>query len=350
MQQTGGIKAFFATRPGKALLALVSLGTLVGSFLYLGPFLSIPTLLLFGLALPIYLGWKRIRDLAVVGFVVLLVAAPVATAIDTETVLQPSPVYSSDSTLPYGNGGPVLQNAVSTPFSAVAGSEFTFSVTVNPQFVPKNVSDLLWLELFLSTCPGATGPSSPYCNSGYPYHALNVSLGPAVNTSTVEKFSLQLNTTNIWWWQLGTAYRSATNASNAAIGNFSGNLTWIFLDVPNGYNAIQGPVSGDYGSTYELILFPVTIDMLLYPGSVFFFALLVYLYFKQREARKRGGGPPMPTRETGGGTPLADGTAAPKVTTPERTCPNCQALVYPNETTCWKCGAKLPPVPAAPAS
>ncbi|HEY6237588.1 MAG TPA: hypothetical protein VIZ68_00185, partial [Thermoplasmata archaeon] len=261
MKERGGVKAFFATPLGRVTLAALATLTLIGSFLYLGPFLAIPTFLLFGLAVPIYMGWKKPRQLAAAGLVVLLIAAPIATLAETGSLRAPVPSASSSTGFPFGNGGPVLDQAVVNPFTGEQGGFYNFSVVVNPQFVPVNDSAPLWVVLFVSTCPGATGNASPICGAGYPFYQVNQTLPIGLSAPMAVNFTLALSGANLWWWQMGTAVHSPSNSTN---------LTWIFLEVSNGYGGVQGPVSGDFVSTFSIVLVPVYEAMFLYPGSVFF--------------------------------------------------------------------------------
>lgn len=334
VERFGGLKAFVGKPVGRATLVVVAILTLTGSFLYLGPILAIPTFLLFGLALPIYLGWKVPRQLAIVGIVVLVAAAPVASLLETQMLRQPSPSASSDSVLPYGEGGSVLSAAHVDPFTGAAGGSYTFSVTVNSQYVPRGLT-LAWVTLFVSTCAGATGNASPTCPSGYPFFAQNHSWPNSTSGPTVLTFSQTLPGANLWWWQVGAAARNTT--SNAS-------LTWIFLDPANGYGAVQGPVSGDYASTLGLALPAVFVTMLFYPGLVFFIALLVYVFFKRREQRRKmaAQAATLPT----GAPPATPSAPETPPAAGERSCPNCKAVVYPNEAACWKCGAPLGGAPS----
>ncbi len=335
VQQGTPAKTFVSRPLGRIILAVVATATLVGSFLYLGPLIAIPTLLFFGLAIPIYLGWKRPRQLAIMGLAVLLVAAPLGSLWEAQIIRAPSPTANSDPALPWGNGGSVLQGASVSPFAGDAGGGYNFSVAVHPEFVPANTSGLLWVVLFVTTCPGATGNSSPSCSSGYPFYTQNESLAPNLTAPFTASFVQTLPGANLWWFQFATAYRSGP----------SHNVTWIFLDPANGYGAVQGPVSGDYFSTVGLIVPNFYLVMFLYPGVVFFIALLVYYVFKRREAARkaRAGAAPEGPIPPPGGEPAPPGatTAPARATAEERRCPNCQAVVYPNETSCWKCGASL---------
>ncbi|HYK93625.1 MAG TPA: hypothetical protein VEY07_06250, partial [Thermoplasmata archaeon] len=309
MEQRGSVKSFVARPLGRILLTAIATATLIGSFLYLGPLLAIPTLLFFGLAIPIYLGWKRPRQLALVGLAALLIAAPVGSLWEANLIRQPSPLANSDSALPYGNGGSILQGATVTPFAGGGGDSFNFSVTVHPEFTPKNTSGLLWIEVFVTTCPGATGNSSPNCPSGYPFYSANRTLPANLTSPVSESFQQTLSGANLWWFQFATAYRA----------NGTTNLTWIFLDPGNGYGAVQGPVSGDYYSTVGLIIPNFYVVMFLYPGSVFFIALLIYYLFKRREAARKasaGGGAAAPTGPSG---PVTASAPAPPTGSPAAT-------------------------------
>lgn len=344
MQQGNSVKSFGAKPVGRIVLAGLATATLVGSFLELGPLLAIVTLLFFGLAVPIYLGWKRPRELAIMGLAVLLVAGPIAGAFYAQEIRQPSPLASSDNYAPYGSGGPVLQNAQVHPFTGAGGGTFNFSVEVYPQYVPANTSGLLWVELFVTTCPGATGNSSPYCPSPYPFYSPNASLPTGQSAPFTVYFNQVLPGPNIWWFQFATAYRSGPDQ----------NLTWIFLDPANGYGAVQGPVSGSYDTTWELVVPTVYEELFLYSGAVFYLGLLIYFLFKRREAARQGASGPGPSPPSPVATMPAPPTAgaptpAPGApTAPELHCPNCKAVVYANETSCWKCGTALPKGGAAP--
>lgn len=343
MQQGNSVKNLVAKPAGRLLIAGLATATLVGSFLFLSPVISIPTFLFFGLAIPIYLGWKRPRQLAIMGLAVILVAAPLGSLWEADLIRQPSPVAASDNFLPYGNGGSVLQNATVHPFTGGGGGTYNFSVEVFPRYVPVNTSGLLWVELFVTTCAGATGNTSPYCLSPYPFYSPNASLPANQSAPFTVYFDQVLPGDNIWWFQFATAYRSGPDQ----------NITWIFLDPANGYGAVEGPVSGDYTSTVEAVIPTLYQDMFFYPGAVFFLALLIYYVFKRREAARQGGGPTPPTSPapsapggTATGPPAQPSAGSPTAggsppSTPELRCPNCKAVVYVNETSCWKCGTAL---------
>jgi hypothetical protein len=335
VQRWGGVKAFAATTAGKAALIALMVVTLIGGFLYLGPYLVSITFLVFGMLVPIYLGWKRPRQLALAGLIALLIAAPLTAPLEAAALLQPSPLASSDPVLPYGNGSAVIQNAKVTPFNAAAGGTFNFTAQLFPQYIPKGDSALLWVTLWVSTCPGATGNSSTTCASGYPLYVLNRTFPNGTATPGSVSFLQTLPGNNIWWWVMGGAVRNVTTQK----------LFWIFVDPGNSYGAVQGPVTGDFLSTYEYVLPAVYLSLFGLAGIVFFAALLVYALFKSREARRKiERARPIPPIPGGGSGPLApSGGPPPPSTTVERTCPNCQAVVYPNESSCWKCGSSLPP-------
>jgi hypothetical protein len=343
VQRSGAIKSF-ATRPiGRIALIALAIGTLVGALLELGPFIAIPTLLLFGLALPVYMGEKRPRRLAVWGLVILLLASPLAAVGEAAMLRAPAGAANSPTIFPYsGNHNPVLQGAKVAPYLGGHGSNFVFSVNVVPANLPYNQTQVAWVELFVSTCPGATTANSPYCSPGYPFY------GPFNNTfgkngtrlTQFVEFNVTLRGDNLWWWQMAAATWNSTG----------GNITWLFLDPQTGYPGVEGPVTGDFLSTVGIVLPSVYQYVLIYDGIPFYIALLVYALFKSRERRRKAAqaDPAVrPSAEPGStAAPAASGPAAPP-SKPELSCPNCKAVVYPNESNCWKCGAALPKNPSS---
>ncbi len=179
--------------------------------------------------------------------------------------------------LPSGNGGSVLQNATVSPFLSAPGSTFTWSVSIFPQYIPQNSSPALWIDLFISTCPGATGTNSPDCASGYPLYIVNHTFPGGLKQPTVVSFAYVLNGTEIWSWQMGIAYDNTK----------TGNLTWTFLVGDPTYNGIEGPITGDYWSTYGLLIFTILEAILFYLGLVYFIALLLYMILKNRKRRQQ---------------------------------------------------------------
>jgi hypothetical protein len=360
VQRGAGLRGFAGSRYGKIALLGLALVTLALSFYYLGPYFAIPTFLLFGLGIPIYLGWKSPRQLAVMGLVVLLAAGPLINWGLTSQAMLPSGVASSASdSLNSSNGQPVLANASVSPYNAAGGTSFVFSVDMFPGRLPANTTPYS-LELFVSTCPGATGNSSPFCGTGYPFYPVNQSVVNTTGSPAHLDFHLALPGPNIWWWQMGLLAKTAK--FNVSTNSTAISYQWIFLSVSNAYGAVQGPVTGTWFSTYELLLPQTILDVFFYPGLVFYVGLLVYVWLKNREMRKKAAragagsgtipptsGNPPPLSPLGlppGGTPSASGAG----TRTEAACPNCGAVVYPNETNCWKCGAKLPTAPGTPLS
>ncbi len=326
-------RAWFGTRIGRFALLGLTIVSLVVCFVYLGldgPFLAIPDLLFFGLAIPIYAGWKRPRHLALYGLAAILLSVPITSALALTYVYTPSP--SVNSVVIAGTSGPILSGAEVHPYTGSVGALYNFSVTVLPLNVPANASSPLWVVLWVSTCPGATGTSDPYCTAGYPFLERNLTLPVGLNATTQVSFSLPINDTNIWSWTMATAYYAAPNATD---------LQWVFLDT----YAVQGPIVGEPAAIYLLALEAFAVSEFTGAGLIFFVGLLVYMWFKSREARRKAQAaasatPTPPTPPRTGATPL--GSTAPAPTPPsERSCPNCGAVVYPNESACWKCGAAL---------
>ncbi|MFZ0892684.1 MAG: zinc ribbon domain-containing protein [Thermoplasmata archaeon] len=353
MERKGGFRAFVATRWGR--IALIALATLVlfASLAYLGVLIAIPAFLIFGLAVPILGGMKRPRYLATLGIVALLIATPAFTVFYAQELRTPSSPGSSDPSLPNGNGNSVLQNAQVSPFLGNSGGTYNFSVSVYPQYIPPGNGTPQWLNVWVSTCPGATGSSPPpssNCGTPYPLVVGNYTFPPNTNGTTLVEIPLALNGNNVWWFQMGLAVRNINASTNKSTPNY-----WIFLNENNGYSGgIEGPVTGDFFTTLEGVILGLYVEVFLYVGGVFFFALVVYIWFKRREANRKeeaaraeSNAQAPPANPGSGPTNLAapPGTAAGSSiasTVDERRCPNCQAVVYPNETSCWKCGVSLP--------
>ncbi|MGA8537407.1 MAG: hypothetical protein WB789_08455 [Thermoplasmata archaeon] len=249
-----------------------------------------------------------------------------------------------------GTSGSVMQNASVSPYLGSASTNFTWSVTINTSEIPGANSSPLWLNLYISTCPGATSPSNdPNCNAGYPFWLLNYTFPGNLTAPTVISFHFTLNSDSIWAWQMGLYLR---NLSAPAGTNQS--FTYVLLSGDPVYNGLEGPVTGDYGSTYSQLVLTVYLNDLIYLGIPYFVVLLVYSYITRRKstradmaARAAGGTPtdapggsgaPPPKLDTPG-TQLRQPPPAPR--RPETNCSNCGAVVYANETTCWKCGTAI---------
>jgi len=352
VQPGRAVKSFLRTRLGFILLILLAIAVVVVTYTYIGgPLLAIVAMLVFGLGLPIWVGTSRPRTLAIMGIVILVVSAPLITVVETGAILTPTGAASSSTSLPSGNGGAILQNATVSPFVSAAGSTFTWNVSIFPQYLPPGSSRALWIDLFISTCPGATGTNSPNCAAGYAFYIVNHTLPADLN----KPFTYQLNGTNIWSWQMGIAYDNLT----------TGNLTWTFLVGDPTYNGIEGPITGNYWSTYGLLIGTIYEAVLFYLGLVFFIALLIYMVFKSRrrkrldQAARANLPPPTDADAPAAASPSTPAPALPPpALTPvaEAACPNCGAVVYPGEKVCWKCGTKLTspppsggsPLPSAP--
>jgi hypothetical protein len=326
------IKAFVAKPLGRiSLLVFITL-CLAGSAIYLGYFIAIPVFLLVGLGLPIYLGLSRPRTLFLIGLAALLVAGPIVTAGTVNLLLTPAPAVNG--LVFSGMSQSVLQNATVSPYSNAGTFNFTFTVDVNPAFLPSgSQTKVLWIDFFLSTCPNALSNSSTQCGAGtYPYHFQNDSYNSSARETVT--FHQKIGGVNVWWWTMGAGYVNST-----------GGISWIYLVPGNGYATAEGPVTGDYLSLYTLILPAIYFTVFIYPGLVFFLGVLVYLFLKSRQRRRSGGAPsvPAPTAPTSpSGTPsslTAPGPSAPS--RPELACPKCGAVVYAGETRCWKCGTPL---------
>ncbi len=341
----------FVQQPlGRILLIAVAILVVVGAYGYLQqPILAIPALLIFGLGLPIWLGIKRPRYLAIAGIVIILVAAPLSGLPITQSLRAPIPLATSLTDVPGTNGHALLVNASVSPYTGTASTNFTWSVTVDPAGIPAGNTTPVLLYLYLSTCPGATSGTEPptWCSPGYPFIELNGSAqvpSPLTHPVTAT-FHYQIASNGIWDWQMGV-YTFNNTTHKAFYQNLVGDPQ---------YNALEGPVVGDFATTYGELLPLILTTSLVYLALPYYLVLLLYMFFKSRERRRketaaRAAGPVPPTTSPspGAGTlPSGDrkgpswpvSEAAPVV--PERACPNCNAVVYENETTCWKCGQTL---------
>ena len=340
----GRVRAFFNSRLGLLVLIAIAIVLTAASFL-VGEYLTAAiAALLFGLGIPVWMGHKSIKWLAIVGVVILAVSPAVTTAFEVPVVLQPTAAASSSNN--------ILQNATVSPYFAGPGTSFTWSVQVNFSRIPSG-NESVNMTLYLSTCPGATGPNDPNCNAGYPFYKYpsteNVTNLTGRRTIT---FTEAVASSNIWDWQMSLFY-NYTNHSGK-------NGTYVFLVGDATYNGIAGPVvASGWGGVYGLIVAAIYSDYLVV-GVVFFIGLLVYAFFKQRRVRReqaanraapapeeaRGGSAPA---GRSGSAPLASGAARPPPTQ-ELACPNCGAVVYPKETFCWKCGTSLSAPPSGGGS
>ncbi len=349
-QKLGGFRRFVQTFFGKAFLIVLAVVVVFATYVYVDTLLAIPAMLLFGLAIPIWLGLKRPRYLGIMGLVVVLAVAPLSTIVITQDIRAPLSPASSLTDIP-GTTAALMQNASVTPYTGTASTNFTWTVTIVPiGGIPTGNSSPLWINLYISTCPGATSTAAPsWCSAGYPFTLLNETFSGNLTKNTTVQFHYQIGTDGIWDWQMGIYTKNLT----------TGALFFQTLVGDPTYNGIEGPVVGDFLSTYGAVLPTIYFDDALFLGGPFFVILLIYLLFKNRERKRKeaaqraagpvpaGGGPPAPP-----GVPPAlskgpppGSSAAPAVA--ERTCPNCNAVVYENETTCWKCGASLTAPPAS---
>ncbi len=329
------------------MLIAIAIVVTAFTYAYLYALIAIPVMLIVGLMLPIYLGIKRIRFLAILGLVILLASAPIANVVLTQEVMTPIPPAASPTDLPGGNGGALLQDASVSPYLGSTSTNFTWNVTVYQRYIPAGNDSPYLISLYISTCPGATGPNDPNCNAGYPFYTLNQTLAPlATNATQVVTFHFVFPSDGIWAWQMG-AFLNNTTAPTTH------NVTFIQLVGDALYNGLEGPVVGTFLTTYEQLVLSVYLNVVVYLGIPFYVVLVIYLYIKRRQgargsAAARAPGP-VPsespaTDSAAAASPAPTGPAPTDASAPRRPempCPNCGAVVYPNETVCWKCGAKL---------
>jgi hypothetical protein len=368
-QPQGRFRRFLPTPAGRILLILLAILAVFATYAYITAVLAIPTILLFGLAVPIWGGLKRPRFLALVGLVVIVAVAPLATVVFTQEVFVPVGVADSSTDLSESNGYAVLQNASVHPYTGTTDTVFTWTVTVFPANVPRGNETPYELDLYVSTCPGATGNNSPNCAQPYSFNVLDNRTLPGANETPIAgalpynvTFSYRIGSTGIWAWQMGLFTLNSTT-KNPSFQELVGDPT---------YNGIEGPVVGSFTTIYSELLLTIYFQDLLFLGAPFYFVLLIYMLFKNRERRKkeaqqRAPGPVPPVTAPGGttsappakGTPLpssrtlSGSAAGPPAAAPagqELNCPKCNAVVYAGERTCWKCGAPLPLLPSKPTN
>lgn len=346
MASDGSVKAFLTRWGGKiGLTALASLVTggafyealAAGSSTWL--LIAIVLFVVLLLAVPIFLKWRRPRELAVAALAAMIVIAPVTGILYTEEIRAPVAPLSS----PSQNGGTVLANAQVSPHLGVAGETYHFQVTVNRQYLPSDAHAPEYLVLYLSTCPGAETANSSSCGGGgYAFWALNYTFNATGTNSTVVDLAKTLNSANVWWWLAGFAYE-VTNVTDNRTTN---STDWVWVGAGGAIYLIPGPVSEDFGATFSSALPTLYGTVILYFGLVYYSALVIYMWLKSRESRRNPpvAGTPLP----GGAGPLGSSAGPPGRPSIERSCPTCGAVVYPEEKACWKCGATLSFPPTSP--
>ncbi|MGD0588512.1 MAG: hypothetical protein ABSA63_06955, partial [Thermoplasmata archaeon] len=277
-QQTQSrFRRFLSTTLGKVTLIVIAVLAVFASSAYVSVVVAIPAILLFGLALPIWAGLKRPRFLALVGLVVVLAAAPIATVVFTQDILTPVGSASSSSDLSVSNGSAVMQNATVKPFTGTTSTNFTWTVTIYPTNVAQNNSTPVWLDLYISTCPGATGNGSLSCTQPYPLTIFNLTLNPNATSSYVETFHYQIGSDGVWEWQMGLWTLNRTTHKP---------FFQLLVGDPT-YNGIEGPVIGGFGTIYGELILSVYFQDFVFLGAPFYFILLIYMLFKNRERRKK---------------------------------------------------------------
>lgn len=355
-QKPRGLRRFLGTPLGKAVLIAITILIVFASYVYVEALVAIPVFLIFGLAVPIWAGLKRPRYLALSGLVVVLLVAPISSLVITQDIRTPisAACSTTNETCPGSTANALLQNASVSPYTGTTSTNFTWTVWIFPHYLPSGNSTVWNISLYISTCPGATSKSPPpWCSGGYPFtqktYTVNLSSSSA---PTLETFHDVIGSNGIWDWQMGVYTLNSTTHKPY----------YMTLVGDPTYNGIEGPVVGTFATTFGALLPTIYVDDLLFLGGPFYLVLLVYMLFKSRERRRkeaqqRAAGPVPPAGGPGGEAPLSPTSAppAPGPTTaagpPERTCPSCNAVVYENETKCWKCGADLqvaasPPLPS----
>lgn len=345
----GRIRRFLQSPVGRILLILLAVLVVFATYVYVQVIVAIPALLLFGLALPIWVGLKRPRFLALAGLVIVLTVAPISTLVITQEIQTPVGLASSATGLANTTGNPLMQDAGVHPYTGTASTNFTWTVKITPQNNSPGYWPPVWLNLYISTCPGATGNNSPFCTQPYPFMTFNQTL-PNQTAPYTETFHYKIGTNGIWDWQMGIYSKNKV----------TGKLFFQLLAGDPSYNGIEGPAVGGFWVIYSELILTVYFQDFLFLGAPFYFVLLVYMLFKNREKRRKETQDRAPTPIAQGdstasappsskasplpssqGPPGSADSPAPPAGAPELNCPKCNAVVYAGEKSCWKCGAPL---------
>ncbi len=271
------------------------------------------------------------------------------------------PPFAVAATTAVASTGPLLENAQVSPYTGDTSTNFTWNVTVNPAYAPAHNSTPVAVALFVSACPGAINPNSSTCASGYFFHEITISFSTPLARPTNLSFHYQIGSDGVWDWQMGALL---ANGSTGALPNET-NVVLLVGDPT--YNGIEGPVIGGWWTTYGEVVPSIYLDTLLLLGLPFYLVLVIYMWFKRRErtrreTQRRAAGPPPPDAPgttpstTGGPPPSAPPGPSASSAAQEHNCPQCGAVLYAGETSCWKCGAKVgdsgtgAPLPSGPKS
>jgi len=351
-QRGSGFRRFVQTPYGRAALPAATILIVFGTYVYVSTLLAIPAILVFGLAIPIWGGLKRPRYLALSGLVIILIVAPISSAALVQEIRQPIGAVSSSPSLPDGNGGAVLANAGVSPYTGTTSTNFTWQVTIQPQYIPAgNNATPVAISLFVSSCPGATSNATTYCPSGFSFYNLSYP-HKLTNLSETIEWNFTIGANGIWDWQMEIWVVNTTTHT----------LNDILLQGDPTYNGIEGPVVGSWWDTYGQIVPTLYLNDLLLLGLPFYLVLVLYMFFKRRErnrkdAQRRAAGPAPPDSggpAAGSSTPAGPPPPSASAAAQEQNCPNCGAVIYAGEKSCWKCGAQLggppkdTPLPSAP--
>ena len=102
-QPPSPFRRFLRTPVGRLVLVLLAVAVVFATYAYVSVIIAIPAILLFGLALPIWVGLKRPRFLAVVGLAIILTVGPLANIVFTQDILTPVGSAESATGAPFEN-------------------------------------------------------------------------------------------------------------------------------------------------------------------------------------------------------------------------------------------------------
>ena len=334
------IKAFAATPPGYVVFLAIIVLVVAASLVYLGTIFGAITLLIFAFGIPVYLGWGRsLRHFLLIALVVSLLIPPISSVLLTNELVTPSPAYVSPDN--------ALQNAVVTPFQATSTS-FNFSVEVNPSHLP-TAYHLTQVFLWVTNCPSDSNSSRGQCGGSDFFQNLTYTVPSSrqnLTTNYPVSFVESLPGGQIFYFEFWTWGRNTTTNST-----YSSSCTGPPGQGICGY--AEGPVTGSYGTIYQLVLVEVYL-LMAEIGILLVVAILFYRFLKGREKRRNDLAKAQAEDQQAVAAPVAKplksssstGGEAPSGTK----CPQCGATVEPGEAFCWKCGRDLGPGTGSPPS
>jgi len=95
---------------------------------------------------------------------------------------------------------------------------------------------------------------------------------------TTVTFRHEVTSTTIWSWQMELILQNASNPTTPVLISLSGDPV---------YNGLEGPIVGGFPTAYGALIGTIYEIELVYLGIPFYFVLVLYMWFKKREARRK---------------------------------------------------------------